>query len=129
MMSCREKRAFGLHHSLHTSLFKVKMNCAGGERLIDDVGEGFGDLDSIFCPLSEDEMDGMMDIGGGKLLWTTASGLLKLRTLFGVKYGYSGGMDTSSSGDRVGGLASIKHGEDFGLLCRREGSHDDGGRK
>ena len=73
------------------------MNCAGGERLIDDVGEGFGDLDSIFCPLSGDEMDGMADIGGGMLLWMTASGLLKLRTLFGVKYGYSGGMDTSSS--------------------------------
>ena len=55
---------FGLHHSLHTSLFKVKTNCAGGERLIDDVGEGFGDLDSIFCPLSGDEVDGMADIGG-----------------------------------------------------------------
>ena len=41
---------------------------AGGERLIDDIGEGFSDLDSIFCPLSGDEMDGMADIGGGKLL-------------------------------------------------------------
>ena len=39
----------------------------------------------------------MMDIRGGKLLWTTASGLLKLRTLFGVKSRDSGGMDTSSS--------------------------------
>ena len=97
MMSGREKRVFGLHHSLHTSLFKVKTNCAGGERLIDDVGEGFGDLDSIFCPLSGDEVDGMADIRGGKLLWMTTSGLLKLRMLFGVKSRYSGGMDTSSS--------------------------------
>ena len=39
-----------------------------GERLIDGVGEGFGNLGSIFCPLSGDEVDGMMDIGGGKLL-------------------------------------------------------------
>ena len=65
--------------------------------MIDDVGEGFGDLDSIFCPLSGDEVDGMADIRGGKLLWMTTSGLLKLRTLFGVKSSNSGVMDTSSS--------------------------------
>ena len=59
---------FGLDHSFHISLFKVKTNSAGKERLIDDAGEGFGDLDSIFCPLSGDKADGMTDIGGGKLL-------------------------------------------------------------
>ena len=69
----------------------MKTNCAGGERLIDDVGEGFGDLDSIFCPLSGDEVDGMADIRGGKLLWMTTSGLLMLRTLFGAKSRDSGG--------------------------------------
>ena len=73
------------------------MSGAGGERLIDDIGEGFGDLDSIFCPLSGDEMDGMADIGGGKLLWTTTSGLLKPRNALGAKSGYSEGMYTSSS--------------------------------
>ena len=46
------------------AFFKVKVNSAGGERLIDNIGEGFGDLDSIFCPLSGDEVDGMMDIEG-----------------------------------------------------------------
>ena len=65
--SGREKGAFGLDHSLHTSFVEVKMNGAEGEGFIDDAGEGFGDLDSIFCPLSGDEMDGMMDVGGGKL--------------------------------------------------------------
>ena len=67
-MSGREEGAFGLDHSLHTSFFEVKMNGAGGEGFIDDAGENFCDLDSIFCPLSGDEMDGMVDIGGGKLL-------------------------------------------------------------
>ena len=66
-MSGREEEAFGLDHSLHTSFFEVKMNGAGGEGFIDDAGEGFGELDSIFCPLSGDEMDGMTDIGGGEL--------------------------------------------------------------
>ena len=96
-MSGREKRAFGLDHSLHASFFEVKTSGAGGERLIDDIGEGFGGLDSIFSPLSGDDMDGMVDIGGGKLLWMTTSGLLKLRTLFEAKYRDSGEMDTSKS--------------------------------
>ena len=68
MMSGRGEWVFDLDHSFHTSLFKVKTNCAGGERLTDDVGEGFGNLDRIFCPLSGDEVDGMTDIEGGKLL-------------------------------------------------------------
>ena len=68
VMSGREKDTFGLDHSLHASFFEVRTNDAGRERLIDDIGKGFGDLDSIFCPLSGDEMDGMADTGGGKHL-------------------------------------------------------------
>ena len=38
-----------LHESRGKNKFRlmVETNCAGGERLIDDVGKGFGDLDSI----------------------------------------------------------------------------------
>ena len=93
----RKKGAFGLDHSLQTSLFKLRTNCAGGERLVDNVGEGFGNLNSIFCLLSGEKVDSMADIGGGKLLWMTTSGLLKLRTLFGAKSGDGGGMNTSGS--------------------------------
>ena len=59
------------------------------------TGEGFGDLDSLSCPLSGDKMDGMMDVGGEKCLWMTISGLLKLRMLFEVQSKDSGGMDIS----------------------------------
>ena len=55
-MIMREERAFDLDHSLHTSFFEVKMNGAEGERFIENAGERFGDLDSIFCPLSGVEM-------------------------------------------------------------------------
>ena len=96
-MSGREKRAFGLDHSLHASFFEVQTNGARGEGFMDDAGEGFNDLNSIFCPLSGDEMDGMVDIGGGKLLWMTISGLLKLKSLFEAKYRDGGEMDTSKS--------------------------------
>ena len=119
MMFGKEKGAFGLYHSLHMSFFKVKINCARGERLINNVGEGFGNLNSIFCLLTEEEMDGMVNIGGGKLFWTTTSGLLKLRTLFRAKFEDGGGMDTSSSQDRAGELASIEHGENYMLWCKK----------
>ena len=64
----KKKGTFGLYHSLHMTFFKVRTNCARGERLINNVGEVFGNLNSIFCPLTEEEMDGMANIGGGKLL-------------------------------------------------------------
>ena len=79
------------------SLFKLRTNCARGERLINNVGEVFGNLNSIFCPLTEEEMDIMANIEGGKLLWTTTSELLKLKMLLEVKSGDGGRMDTSSS--------------------------------
>jgi len=37
--------------------------------------------------MSRDEVDSMADIGRGKLGWTTSSGLLQVRTLFGTKSG------------------------------------------
>ena len=95
VMSGREERAFVLDHSFHTCFFEVKTNGAGGEGFIDNAGEGFGDLDSLSYPLSGDEMDGMMDVGGGKCLWMTISGLLKLKMFFEVQSKDSGGMDTS----------------------------------
>ena len=119
-MSSKKKGAFGVYHSLYISFFKVRMNCARGERLIDNVGEGFGNLNSIFCLLTEEEMDGTVNIRGEKLFWTTTSGLLKLKTLFGVKFGDGGGMDTSSCQDKASELASIEHGENYELRCKKE---------
>jgi hypothetical protein len=47
------------------------MNCFGRERLVDDVLECFGDLDSIFCLPGCDEVDGMASIGRRELRGTT----------------------------------------------------------
>ena len=52
---------------------------------------------------------------------------MKLRTLFGAESGDGRGVNTSDRGNRVSGMASIKHGEDAVLLCKRKSSHDDGG--
>ena len=45
----------------------------------------------------------------------------------GVEPGDGRGMNTSNRANVVSGMASIKHREDTVLLCKREGSHDDGG--
>ena len=123
----REKRVFLLDHSLHPNLFEMKVNCAWGEGLVDDISEGFGHLDCIFCPLSCDEMDSMANIGRRKFGWISTSGLLKLRMLFGAKSGDGECMNTSCECNGVGRMASIKPGEDVVLLSRREGFHDNDG--
>ena len=62
----RKKRAIFLNHSLYPSLFETEANCAWGEGLVDEISEGLGHLDCIFCPLSYDEMDGMVNISRRK---------------------------------------------------------------
>jgi hypothetical protein len=58
---------FLLYHNLHTSFVQVLADSIWVEGLIDDIGERFGHLDSILGPVSRDEVDGMVDIGRGKL--------------------------------------------------------------
>ena len=127
MMLGREQRVFLLDHSLHSSLFEMEANFAWGEGLVDDISEYLGHLDCIFCPLSCDEINGMANIGRRKFGWTSTSGLLKLRTLFGAKSEDGECMNTSCGCNGVGKMAGIKPGEDVVLLSRREGSHDNGG--
>ena len=45
----------------------MSLNCSGGEGLVGDSFEQFGDLDCIFCLSSGDKMDSIADIGRGKL--------------------------------------------------------------
>jgi hypothetical protein len=79
----------------------VKVDCAGGEGFIDDVGESFGHLDCILCLSRGDKMDGISNIGRGKFGWTTTRGLLKLRMLFGAKPSDGRDINTSGRGNRV----------------------------
>ena len=125
VMLGREKGVFSLDHSLHARLFQVLMNCVWGEGLVNDIGQSFGDLDCIFCFVRSNQMDGMADIGRRKLEWTTSNRVLKLRTLLRVKPGYGGRVDTSSRGDGVSRVTSIKHSQNGILVSRGEGSHDD----
>ena len=58
---------FRSDHSLHTSFLQVEGDHIGREGLVDNVGEGFGHLNSIFSFDRGDEMLSMSDIGRGKL--------------------------------------------------------------
>ena len=69
-------------------------------------------------------MDGMIDIGRRKFGWMTTNGLLKVKTLFGVKSKDGGCMKASCGCNEVGRMAGIKPKDDVVLLS---GSHDDNG--
>jgi hypothetical protein len=126
-MPGREKGEFGLNYSLQARLFQVLADCIGVERLVDDIGEYLGHLDSIVCLPSRDEMDSMVNIGRRKLGWTTFRRLLDLRTLFGVEAGYSRDMDTSCRRKGVIRMTCIKLREDIVPLSSRQRSHNGGG--
>ena len=44
----------------------MKVDCAGGEGFIDDVGKSFGHLDCIPCLLRGNKMNGISNISRGK---------------------------------------------------------------
>jgi hypothetical protein len=115
VMLGRVKRAFLLYHSLHARLFQVLADCVWGERLIDDIGQSFGDLDCIFCLMRSDEMDSIANISGRKFRWATSNRLLELRMLFEAKSGYYRRVDTSSSRNGASRLTIIKHSENDNL--------------
>ena len=66
----------------------MEVDHIGREGLVDNVGESFGHLDSIFSFARGDEMLNMLDIGRGKLWGTTPNSFGKERMLFEVKFGY-----------------------------------------
>jgi hypothetical protein len=66
-MLSREKGAFNLNYSLYASFFYVEANWTKGGRLVDDIAEGFGHLNSIFCLPSGDKVNGISGIARGKL--------------------------------------------------------------
>ena len=55
-MPGRKEGVFWLDHSLHTSFLQVEVDHIGREGLVDNIGEGFGHLDSIFSFARGDEM-------------------------------------------------------------------------
>ena len=122
-----ENRAFGLDHSLHTSFFQVLVDSIGREGLVDDIGKGFGHLDSSFSPASRDEMLSMADVGRRKLGGVTPNSLWKYRTFFGVESGYGSMADTSFLGNIFTRVARIQHRKDRFLLNKgKRSDHDDG---
>ena len=79
-----------LHHSLHTSLLQCPPDCLITDRCMGDVFEGFSDLDSIVCLFSGGKMDGMVNIGGGKLRRAATNDLGDGRAVFLMDSGDGG---------------------------------------
>jgi hypothetical protein len=73
------------------------MNCLSRQRLVDNVLECPGDLDSIFSLPGGDEVDGMSGVGRGELGRMSTQGLLKGRTVLRAKFRDGTGVETSRS--------------------------------
>ena len=84
-MSSRKKRAFGLHHGLHTSFLQVEMDDICGERLDDNIVKDFGHLNSVFSFPRGHWILGILNIGRRKLEMTTSNNFGKGRTLLTMK--------------------------------------------
>ena len=78
------------------------------ERLVNDIGECFGHLDSTLCLVSSNKVDSMVNIGRKKLGWTTLNRLLEVRTLLGMKSGDGCKAYTSARCNGVNGMTRIK---------------------
>jgi hypothetical protein len=75
----------------------VTTNCLSRQRLVDNVPECPGDLDSIFSLPGGDEVDGMSGVGRGELGRTSTQGLLKGRVMLRAKFRDGTGVETSRS--------------------------------
>ena len=84
-MSAQKKRAFGLHHELHTSFLQVEMDGVCGERLDDNIVKDFGHLNSVFSFPRGHWMLGILNIDRRKLEMTTSNSFGKGRTLLTMK--------------------------------------------
>ena len=84
-MSSRKKRAFGLHHGLHTSFLQVEMDGICGEGLDDDIVKDFGHLNSVFSFPRGHWMLGILNIGRRKLETSTSNSFGKGRTHLTMK--------------------------------------------
>ena len=70
-MTLGEKRAFLLHHSLHTSFSKVTVSGFARDGVVLDILKCFGNLDSILSLSRSNKTNSMLHVSGGNDGWTT----------------------------------------------------------
>ena len=112
-----EQGTFLLHHSLQTSTLQMAANCFIGEGLVGDGLEGMGNLGSSGGLPSVDKTDGMSDISGGKLGWTTTRGLGNMGAIFRPDTSDSRSVMASNGGYLVGRVLGINEMKDIVKLC------------
>jgi hypothetical protein len=94
-----------------------------GERCIDDILKGPGNLYCIFSFLRADKVDSMLNISRRKLGWASSNSFWEVRAVLRAKSADGGMAYTSRELNMGGGMASIKLRKDIVNLNRREGFH------
>jgi hypothetical protein len=65
-MLSREK-VFNLNYILYAGFFYMEANWTEGGKLVDNIAEGFGHLNSTFCLPNGNKVNGILGITGEKL--------------------------------------------------------------
>ena len=94
------------------------MHSLGMERLVGDIGKGFGNFNSCFCLPRADKTLCMMDVCWGKLGGATTRRFIEVRTVFRVKPRDGTKTIYSRSCNILGRMASIKQRKDVLLASR-----------
>ena len=124
-MTLGKKRAFLLHHSLHTSFPQVTMDGLGRDGMVLDILKGLGDLDSILSLSSTNKLNSMSHISGRNDGWTTTSGFGKVGTVFSANTTDGGVTESSGSRDLTSCLTQFQESTSLVDLISEKGFHDE----
>ena len=97
-MTLGKKRAFLLHHGLHTSFLQVTADGLGRDGTVLDILKGLGDLNSILSLASTKKSNSMSHTGRRNDRLTTTSSFAKVGTVFSANV--TDGRVTEFSGSR-----------------------------
>ena len=105
-----------LNYSIQVNLFQLKNNCIRTEGVINHIIQGFGHLYYILCLVTEDEMNSIADIEGGKLARIATRIFGKDRALLGLEPRDVRDMYASIRSNGVSIVTKINHGRM--VLCQ-----------
>ena len=120
-----KKRAFLLHHSLHTSFFEVTADGLGRDEMVLDILKGLGNLDSILSLSSTKKLNSMSHISRRNDGWTTTSSFGKVGTVFSANATDGRVTEFSGSRDLMSRLTQFQESNNLVDLISGKGFYDE----
>ena len=124
-MMLEKKRAFLLHHSLHTSFLQVTTDGLGRDGMVLDILKGLGNLDSILSLSSTKKLNSMSHISRRNDGWMTTSSFGKVGTVFSANATDGRVTEFSGSRDLMSRLTQFQESNNLVDLISGKGFYDE----